>query len=169
MKKGHFYFLKDKYFIDFQDLNLMSNKEKLSTKIHDRPCFYAFQDTKTELYWLIPISSQIEKYKKIYNSKIEKNNRCDTIVFGDVLGFEKAFLIQNMCPVNEEYVNNEYVDSLNSSVKVSGELELELYKKAKKVLALVRQGRKLIFPDVLKIEKELLEKGDTNLEKNEIK
>lgn len=41
-------------------------------------------------------------------------------------------------------------------VRVDGRLEKELKDKAGKVLALQRKGAKLIFPDVLSIEQELL-------------
>lgn len=105
---------------------------------------------------MIPFSSQISKFKEIHNNKIQKYKRCDTIVFGEVLGHEKAFLIQNMCPVISKYIKNEYIDShANVPVRVNGVLEKELKEKASKVLALQRKGSKLIFPDVLAIEKKL--------------
>lgn len=76
-------------------------------------------------------------------------------------GHEKAFLIQNMCPTLPQYIKNEYIDSIASiPVKVDGVLEKELITKSKRVLALQRKGIKLIFPDVLKIEKELIKKLD---------
>ena len=90
--------------------------------------------------------------------KMQKYHRCDTIVFGEVLGHEKAFLIQNMCPITEKYMKNEYLDSVaNIPVRVDGRLEKALKDKAGKVLALQRKGAKLIFPDVLSIEQELLQ------------
>lgn len=62
-----------------------------------------------------------------------------------------------MCPVITQYINNEYIDpSGNVPVRVNALLEKELILKAKKVLALQRKGIKLIFPDVIKIEKEIL-------------
>lgn len=42
-------------------------------------------------------------------------------------------------------------------VKIDGKFEAELLRHAKKVLALLRRGTKLIFPDVLKIEEALLQ------------
>ena len=157
MDEGHFYFLLDSYFTDFPDPYLMKNKESINGSLHDRPCFYAFRDEGTGLYWMIPFSSQVEKFRGYYNSKIERYGKCDTITFGEVLGFEKAFLIQNMCPVTEKYIKNEYIDSRASvPVRIDGRFEAELISKAKRVLALQRKGVKLIFPDVLKIEKELL-------------
>jgi hypothetical protein len=62
-----------------------------------------------------------------------------------------------MCPITKQYINNEYIDPAgNVPVRVDGVLEKDLIAKAKKVLALQRKGIKLIFPDVMKIEKELL-------------
>lgn len=158
MEDGHFYFLNNQYYVDFPDKYLMQNKEAIGGQIHNRPCFYGFEDsTHRGLFWMIPFSSQTNKFQKIYNSKISMYHRCDTIVFGDVLGHRKAFLIQNMCPVTIKYINNEYLDAtLNIPVRVSGVLENEIVTKAKRVLVLQRQGKKLIFPDVLAIESELL-------------
>lgn len=159
MNSGCFYYIDDQYFIDFPDDKLMRNKESVNSQPHDRPCFYAFKDERTGLYWMIPFSSQVAKFKGYYNAKISKYGKCDTITFGEVLGFEKAFLIQNMCPVTEQYIKNEYIDKRTSvPVRIDGRFESELINKAKRVLALQRKGIKLIFPDVLKIEKELLKK-----------
>ena len=104
MEVGHFYYLEDQYFIDFSDPMLMKNKEVVDGQVHDRPCYYTFQDTKTNLYWMIPISSKVEKYSVIYDRKINKYGKCDTIAFGEVLGHKKAFLIQNMCPFRKSIV-----------------------------------------------------------------
>lgn len=156
MINGHFYYITDQYFIDFPDPYLMQNKETLNGQAHDRPCFYAFEDETTGIYWMIPFSSQTNKFRRIYNNKMQKYNRCDTILFGKVLGREKAFLIQNMCPITDEYMKNEYIDSAaNVPVRIDGVFEQTLISKAKKVLALQRRGSKLIFPDILSIEEKL--------------
>ena len=107
---------------------------------------------------MIPFFSKVSKYKSVYSNKLKKYGVCDTIVFGEVLGHEKAFIIQNMCPITEQYINDVYIDSKwNTPVRVNGVLEKDLITKAKKVLALQRKGKKLIFPDVMKIEKELIQ------------
>lgn len=157
MENGHFYYIKDQYFLDFPDSKLMNNKESINGQSHDRPCFYTFKDSSTGLYWMIPISSQVQKYRRYYDSKIEKRGQCDTIAFGNVLGHEKAFLIQNMCPITTRYIKNEYIDKIhNVPVMIDGVFQRELLDKAKRVLALQRKGFNLIFPDVLSIEKQLL-------------
>lgn len=157
MEIGHFYFLNDNYFIDFPDNYLMTNKENIQGVVHDRPCYYAIYDNSTSLYWVIPISSQLTKFRVLYQDKINRYGKCDTIAFGKVLGHEKAFLIQNMCPVLPRYIKNEYIDSSsNTPVRLDGVSKKTLIKKAKKVLSLHKKGVKLIFPDVRQIEKELI-------------
>jgi len=86
MDKGHFYYINDQYFLDFPDPMLMKNQEAINGKNHDRPCFYAFEDALTGLFWMIPISSQVEKYRAHYQKKLQKYGRCDTLAFGYVLG-----------------------------------------------------------------------------------
>jgi len=158
MTIGNFYFLNEQYFIDFPDPQLVRNKEMLGGQTHDRPCFFSFFDENSKIYWMIPFSSNVDKYRAIYNKKMAKNGICDTIDFGNVLGHPKAFLIQNMCPVIDTYIKNEYEDSNANPVRVDGVLGQRLIQSGKKVLVLVRQNKPLIFPDVLKIEAELLNK-----------
>ena len=163
MQVGNFYFLTDEYFDKFDDDKLMGNKESIDGEVHDRPCFYAFKDNKTSIYWLIPFSSKVDKYKRVYQNKVKKYGKCDTIMFGNVLGHEKAFLIQNMCPVSIKYIKNEYKDAgTNKSVKIDGVFEKKLIKNAKKTLALYKQGKPVIFVNVAKIEKELIKEISMN-------
>ena len=80
MEIGHFYYIDDQYFKDFPDPYLMQNKEKVNGQLHDRPCFYAFQDSNTQLFWMIPFSSQVSKFKGIYNKKMQKLVLCQDLV-----------------------------------------------------------------------------------------
>ena len=83
--------------------------------------------------------------------------RCDTLLFGEVLGREKAFLLQNMFPVTTDYIKEEYIDrNANIPVRISGALEAQLLRHAKRVLALQRRGSRLIYPNVLEIEQQLM-------------
>ena len=158
MLHGHFYFLKQEYFDDFPDPFLMSNKESIDGESHNRPCFYAFaDDTHPELFWLIPVSSKVEKYQRVYDKKIAKYRHCDTIAIGNFLGDKTAFLIQNMCPATEEYISEEYVRN-NIPAAIASNFEADIIAKARRVLALQRHGHNLIFPDVLTIEAKLIDK-----------
>ena len=107
VEENHFYFMKDSYFRDFPEAGLMPNKIIVNNAVHDRPAYFALRDsTDPEILWFIPISSKISKYKRIAEEKKRKFGRCDTIVFGDILGHECAFLIQNMCPITSRYIEN---------------------------------------------------------------
>ena len=162
LEKGNFYFIDDQYFIDFPDPYLERNKEMVDGSFHDRPYYYAVKDTKNNLYWMVPISSKVKKYRKVYNEKIKKYGNCDTLVFGEILGFEKVFLLQNMCPVSEKYARDVYLQH-GIPVKLDERLADELYEKASKIIQLMRKGKKVIFPDVLAIEKKLLNENVTSL------
>ena len=157
---GHLFFLAQKYFDNFKDAFLATNKETMNGKLHGRPYFFAFLDETTKLYWMIPVSSKLEKYRSIYQHKLEKNGRCDTLAFGYVMGKECAFLIQNMCPASQEYIESEYIDKAkNAPVSLDPVFEKELITKAERVINIVRRGNKtLLFTDALEIEKKLLEK-----------
>lgn len=157
MEKGKFYFIKDSFYSLFCNEKLMKNREMIEGKEHNRPCFYTFYDEDTQIYWLIPISSKIEKYKQIYEYKMKKNKICDTIVLGNVLGYPKAFLIQNMFPIIPQFIDKEYKINLNQSVSITNTLQKEINEKARKVLKLQRLGINLIFPNVIEMEKQLLD------------
>ena len=155
MKANHFYFIKDSFFQDFTDPSLMQNKEDG----HGRPCFFVVEDSDG-LFWMIPISSKVEKYKQIYKKKIQKSGKCDTICFANVLGQERAFLIQNMFPIKENYILSEYYQSSSNTPVMISKLESKIIiEKFKKVLALVKNGKKnMVFVDILSMCEELKKK-----------
>lgn len=121
---------------------------------YQRPCFCAFTEDNS-IYWVIPISSKVDKFEEVYNDKIKRYGKCDTIDFCHILGHKKAVLIQNMIPVTEEYVMNEYIDPNRKPVKISEEAAKRIIHKAKKVLVLQRSGVDLLYGDVLDTEKKL--------------
>ena len=159
INSGYFYFIKDVFFSKIDDKELMQNKENGSK----RPCYYCFRSKENEkIIWFIPISTKVEKYKKVYDKKIENQKRLgkkisiDTIVFGYVSNIHSAFLIQNMFPVTEEYIENLYIKN-SVAITLSKELEKEVIYKANKVLELYKHGmKKIIFPNIDKILKQLL-------------
>ena len=63
MKKTGFYIIKDNFFNIFNDPFLKGNKQG------NRPHYYCFEDSKTGIYWIIPMSSKLEKYKRIIKNK----------------------------------------------------------------------------------------------------
>lgn len=156
IKEGYFYFIKDEFFDVVNDMELMKNKESGSK----RPCYYCFKITELpEFIWFVPVSTKVEKYKRIYLNKLKKqaklgkNLAVDTMIFGNVANVESVFLVQNMFPVTEKYIESQYVKN-NIKIRLSRKLKKEIVFKANKVLILYRNGmKKIIFPDVEKIIK----------------
>ena len=121
MEQGQFCFIVDEFYtVHDKEHKLMKNKESLDGKEHGRPCFYAFSDKKNpSILWCVPISSQVDKYTRIYNHKLDKQKekgvktpKCNTIRFGEVMGVKKAFLIQNMFPIIDKYIGEIYINRL---------------------------------------------------------
>jgi hypothetical protein len=161
MEQGQFCFITDAFFdIHDKESKLMRNKETIDGKVHGRPCFYAFADKKNpSIYWCVPISSQVDKYSSIYNQKIAKQQakgtrkpKCNTIRFGEVMGAMKAFLIQNMFPVTENYIGEIYINRLTKkAVRIPQNIERDVRVNADEVLRLVRSGHQnLVFSDIIK-------------------
>ena len=157
MQSGRFYFIVDEYFEKFDGNNLMTNKEVTDGKEHNRPCYYSFKETDSDIMWMIPISSKIAKYEKVYNEKIKKYKNYDGIKFGFVLGKKHAFLIQNMCPVTEKYIKNEFIDNAtNEPVIIKTSLMAELNASVRKAIRLNQQGTRIVFADIQKIRASLI-------------
>ena len=101
-QEGYVYHIKDEYFEKVQDSNLMQNKEG---GIY-RPTFYCLRDNKTSLLWMVPLSSRVEKFKAIHDKQMAKYGKCLTIVLGEFDGKEAAFLLQNMFPIRDYYLDH---------------------------------------------------------------
>ena len=153
IEEGKFYFIKDSYFDLFKDYKLMQNKEN-GTK---RPCYLCFKDKKNkDIIWFIPISHKIEKYKEIYEEKRKRKNNVYNFVFGEVLGEEKVFLIQNMFPVTKQYIVSKYKIKGND-VTIPNDLMDIIVNTSINALHMERKYKGMIlFNDVFKMKEILL-------------
>ena len=68
--------------------------------------FYCLRDNKTSLLWMVPLSSRVEKFKAIHDKQMAKYGKCLTIVLGEFDGKEAAFLLQNMFPIKDYYLDH---------------------------------------------------------------
>ena len=156
IEDGNFYFVKDSFFEKFNNYDLMQNKENGNK----RPCYFCFRDKRNKkIIWFVPITSKVEKYKTIYNRKKKKLKNVYNFVFGNVLGNEKVFLIQNIFPVTEIYVESRYMNK-SSEVKISRRLEKEVIEKAMKVILLYEKGIKIPFYDIKDMKEKLLKEDN---------
>lgn len=154
IEDGKFYFIKDEFFDIFKDYKLMENKE-YGTK---RPCYFCFKDRKNkEIIWFIPISTKYDKYTKIYNNKKLKvgNRPVYNFVFGNVLGKKAVFLIQNIFPTTEKYIEEKYKNS-NKDVEIPTVVKDEIITIALRVVRLAEEGINIPFYNIIEMKEILL-------------
>ena len=148
MKKTGFYIIKDSFFEDMSDPYLKGNKEG------NRPHYYCFEDMNTGIYWVIPLSSRIDKYKRIMEKKEKAGKPCDILHIVKLDdSHESAFLIQDMFPVMDEYIEREYTIAGNHLMLTSEHTARTIEQKARKVMGMLKRGVKFTptQPDVMAI------------------
>lgn len=106
----------------------MGNKDNDEAGVHGRPCFYCFE--MDGYFWMVPISSKTEKYR--------------------------AFLIQNVCPVSEEYIDCQYMIENNTvPVTINDKLAAEINGIVRKVIRLNKRGVRIVLTNINHILNEL--------------
>ena len=157
MVTGNFYFLTDEYCEKYKRYGIMFNKVTEDDMTHNRPCFYAIPDEDSEnIFWMIPISSEVVKYRDLLSEKLKKYKEYDGLEFGYVMGREAAFLLQNICPVTLGYVVEEYIDcNSGNPVSIPNDLKRELNRKARKIVRLAKKGIKISLTDIIFILNDL--------------
>lgn len=154
MKKTGFYIIKDKFFEDMADPYLKGNKTE------NRPHYYCFEDANTGIYWMMPLSSKIDKYKRIAEKKEKAGKPCDIIHIVTLDDSRQSvFLIQDMFPITEKYIEREYTIAGNHLMLTSEHTAKAIEQKAKKVMGMLKRGIKFTptQPDVMTILKKLKE------------
>ena len=150
--KGRLYFIKDEFFDIVDEQYLKINKQ--TTK---RPHYYTYKD-KNGLLWVIPCSSQIDKYRKIIDNKKNNGKPYNHIQIVKVNGIEQVLLYQDMFPILEKYIDNAYI-KLNHYMEIQDKKKLkEIEKNANNIINKLRHGVKFTptQPDINKIEKIML-------------
>lgn len=154
VKEGYVYHIKSEFFDLAKDDMLMKNHEGKAT----RPHYFCLKNEEDGIIWMIPMSSKVQKYKVVVESKIKKYKQCDTIVIGNYRGKDHAFLLQNMFPITEKYI--DHIDTVKGrAIRVAAETRREIVSKVNKIFILKEKGINLIFPDVDRIKRVLLEEN----------
>lgn len=150
---GSLYFISDDFFAKIQDPYLKVNYE--NTK---RPHYFAFRDSKTGLYWLVPCSSKIEKFERLILKKQEQHKPTDTIKIVKVFDRKTALLFQDMFPVTARYIDGQYIKGGQPVRIADPKMIKELEKNAKKIINLLHRGVRFTptQPDIIRIEKIML-------------
>ena len=78
-----------------------------------------------------------------------------TIVLGEFDGKEAAFLLQNMFPVRDYYLDHIHTRN-NNPVPVKHILHKEISTNMKRLRQLHARGKKVVFPDIDRLEQLML-------------
>jgi len=149
IKTGYLYHIKDEFFDIVDDENLMTNHERGK----QRPTYFTIKDK--DILWFIPLSSKVEKYKKIIDKKIEKHGFCNTIFIRKILNEDSVILFQNAFPTLEKYI--DHVHTFNGApAKVGSLLKKEILVNFKNLMKLKNRGSNLFFADIDKIKEKML-------------
>lgn len=152
-KNGYFYFVEDEFFKKVNDPFL-----KCNYKYTKRPHYLALKDEKTGLFWLIPLSSKVEKFKRIIERKKEKHIPTNSIQIVNIFGKPSVLLLQDMFPISPKYIKEQYIKYSQEVHIANSKINTYIEKNAKKIITLLRKGIKLTptQPDINKIEKIML-------------
>lgn len=151
---GNLYFVSDDFFVKVNDPCL-----KINYKNTKRPHYYAYQDQKTTLYWLVPCSSKVSKYKKIIQQKEKKHIQTDTIKIVKIFNRQSVLLFQDMFPILPNYIENQYLKR-NRPVHITNPKTVkELENTAQKIIDLLHKGIHFTptQPNSIRIEKIMLQ------------
>ena len=120
-----------------------------------RPTYFTIKDN--DILWFIPLSSKVEKYRKVINRKMNKYGRCDTILIREILGEDSVILLQNTFPTLEKYIDHVHLLDNGKPAKVVESLKDEILQKFRYLMKLKSKGVNLFFTDIDKI-KNIMEK-----------
>lgn len=133
----------------------MSNKEDGRY----RPTFLCFEDDKySEIFWMVPLTTKYDKFKKIKEKQDEKFGDSIGIVLGEYDGKDAAFLVQNAFPVLQEHIDHTH-DRKGNPVPVAAPIAEEVRSKLRRLIVLrTVKKQKVGFVDIESIKRLLLEK-----------
>ncbi|MCL2189502.1 MAG: hypothetical protein FWB87_12155 [Defluviitaleaceae bacterium] len=157
IKPGYVYHIKDSYFEVAQDNKLMQNREGGAF----RPTYYCLKDEKTGILWVVPMSRRVEKYETFMQKDIDRYGKCIKIILGEYADVKAAFLLQNMFPILPKYV--DHVHKVNQNpVPVDTRLQAIIDRNFRELLSLQRRGIKIVFPDIMRLEKLMMNERNAN-------
>ena len=120
-----------------------------------RPTYFTIKDK--DILWFIPLSSKVDKYKKIVDNKLKKYGRCDTILIREILGKDSVVLLQNAFPTLEKYIDHAHLLDNGKPAKVVQSLKDEILQNFEYLLKLKSKGVNLFFTDIDSIKEKMLE------------
>ena len=150
VQTGYLYHIKDEFFDIVNDDSLMTNHERGKK----RPTYFTIKEK--DILWFIPISSKVDKYQKIVDSKVKRYGFCNSIIIDEFLDKKQAILIQNAFPTLEKYIDHVHIVN-GAPAKVPTLLQKRILNNFYSMLKMKENGIDLFFTDIDKIKKQMIE------------
>ena len=149
VQTGYLYHIKDEFFDIVDDDSLMTNHERGKK----RPTYFTIKDG--DILWFIPISSKVDKYQKIVDSKIKRYGFCNSIIIDEFLEKKQVILIQNAFPTLEKYIDHVHIVN-GAPAKVPTLLQKRILNNFYNMLKMKANGIDLFFTDIDKIKEQIV-------------
>lgn len=152
IKSYGLYIVDDTFFSKYdRDHKLMLNKNEC------RP-HYCGIISESGIIWLVPLSTQIDKYQRSISNSEAKHGKGKCIFYhiGRIKGEERVFLIGDAFPCTEEYIKKPFTIAGVPYVIQNQKDIAAVQQKLSRFIALVRNGRLHPNANIMNIEKSLL-------------
>lgn len=143
---GYVYFIKDEFFDLFgppPTSKLCCNKGPG----HMRPYYCCKKDRGSDLFWMVPMTTQFDKY---YSRNLDQRSiygKCITVTLTKYAGKSAAVLIQNAVPVHPEFIVGPYRKKENP-IPLHSVVQHIVFGNLQQSLAIHRRGGHVFFPDI---------------------
>jgi len=146
------YKVKDNYYKDFPNENHIQIKQ-------GRPFYYAVKDSHG-MYWLIPLSTQVDKHKKKISDIEVKRGKGNCLIYhiGVIANKDMVFKICDMIPITDGYIAGEFIKYGRHYIVMDEKLIREISQKSRNFIRQLELGRMHSQVDALKIRDKLIEK-----------
>lgn len=149
------YVLSEDYFAKYGTKYTMDNKHGA------RPYYFAVA-AQNGILWLVPLSSKVEKFRLSIEADEKRHGKgsCIFHYIAKVKGKESAFLIGDVIPATEKYIDHAFtVGGVPFIIGDKADIKA-IQSKLSRFLTLVRRGKLKPFVDILAIERALLEEDE---------
>lgn len=146
IRVGTTYHIKDEFFELARNCEM---KRNLGGKTYPACCCQ--HDKEKSIYWMIPMSTNINKYRRIRDREFERYGNSMSIVIGDYDGKEVAFQIQSMFPIVKKYILHPHTRN-GKVVPIEKSLFYEIQCNFRDMRHLNEKGIECILTDIGRLE-----------------
>jgi len=134
----------------------------------NRPAYFCLKDKRTGLFWVVPMSTRIEKYQNRIDNDLSKYGKNKKIIIGTFAGKQSVFLFQNMFPLLPKYFDHVYTIKGNP-VPINQNLRSILDRNFRDVMDLHKKGEKVVFTDIDRLVKQMVKEASSDKRINDDK